>query len=583
MAAAGLVCGAATVVLVFEVLSLFDALTTGGILAGQLVVALAAAGAWVARGRPRPPLPARPSRHRLIAEARAHPAVAGLVAVLGAALVLQLVMGVAVLPNTWDSMTYHLSRGAYWLQQDAVGWFDGGHARQVANPPVGEMLQTWTLALAGTDRLTAVIQWLALLGLLAVVYSGARMLGFRPAPSLFAAAVFALMPQPLLQSSTTQNDLILAFFLGAGVLFAVRGLRDATPGDLAIGGVALGLAVGTKGTALAAGPSVALLLGGAIHAWRPSRRIVATGAGAIAAGVVAFGAYGYAVNYAESDDVFGGLTPQHERTSPVPDNLARLSWTFADSPALSSFPLDIATGKAARNTIGELRRPDFEFKVNTTVSEDSARFGLVGFLIFIPLLLYVAAAPRQPGAQRLVALASLLYLLTFAITAEYNAFSARLLMGIVALGAPLLAVVAVRPSLRAVATLLALVSAAPALFVNPNKPLLTPPGRPTVFSLDGLSQQTIVRPEMAGVMREVARRVGPEEPLGFTGSGDAWDYPLFGRDLERRVEAIPFGELTNERIWRERVAGVLVSNFPRLPPGIAGERLARGYWFVPAP
>ena len=284
MVVAWLVCGAASVVLVFEVLSLFDALTRGGILAGQLVVAVAVLAAWGARGRPWPDLPPPPSRAELLTQARAHPVVAGLIGTVAAALVLQLAMGLAVLPNTWDSMVYHLSRAGYWLQQDSVGWFDGGHLRQLANPPVAEMLQTWTLALTEGDRLASAVQWAAGAGLVAVVFSGARMLGFAIAPSLFAAALFALMPQPLLQSSTTQNDLIMAFFLGAGTLFGARGIRDSDVGDLVIAGAALGLAVGSKGTALAAGPSIALLLGAAIRAYRPPGRVIASGVAALRRG-----------------------------------------------------------------------------------------------------------------------------------------------------------------------------------------------------------------------------------------------------------------------------------------------------------
>ena len=144
-AVAALVSGWGSIVLVFEVLSLFDGLTTGGILLGQAVAAAAAAGGWRAAGAPRPSFPALPRSAELLVHARAHPAVAALGLLAACSLLLQFVLGVAVLPNTWDSMSYHLSRGAYWLQQDSMGWIEGGHVRQVANPPAGEALQTWTL------------------------------------------------------------------------------------------------------------------------------------------------------------------------------------------------------------------------------------------------------------------------------------------------------------------------------------------------------------------------------------------------------------------------------------------------------
>ena len=42
---------------------------------------------------------------------------------------------IEVLSNNWDSMAYHLSRAAYWLQEGSLAHYSGASVRQIANPP----------------------------------------------------------------------------------------------------------------------------------------------------------------------------------------------------------------------------------------------------------------------------------------------------------------------------------------------------------------------------------------------------------------------------------------------------------------
>src|SRR6185503_12549563 len=196
-----LVAAAGAIVLLVEALSLIHALTRPGILVGQLVLTAGAVGAWVAAGGPRPPAMGRPDRRALLEAVRKHPAVTILCGVVMVALLVELVLSIAVAPNNWDSMTYHLSRCAYWLQHGSALQWPAGSIRQNFSPPNAEMLLTWTLALRGTDQLANLVQWSALLGVGAAIFSVCRLLAFPIFASLFATACFIAMPQPLLQAT----------------------------------------------------------------------------------------------------------------------------------------------------------------------------------------------------------------------------------------------------------------------------------------------------------------------------------------------------------------------------------------------
>src|ERR1051325_2425451 len=266
-----------------------------------LIGAAAAVAGWFATGRPRPP--GLPSPRGLRGLSGPVAVIVGL-AVL--ALAVQAYVGARVAQNNWDSMGYHLSRSAYLLQYHSIAQFPGASREQAAAAPDGEVLQALTMMMSGTDRWVASVQWLALVGIGLAVFSGARLLRFGREPSAFAACLFVLLPEPLLQSTTTQNDLIEAFFIAAAAFFVVRGLRDRSRGDVAVAALAMAIAVGTKGTAFIAGTALAVLGVAALIAWRPPARFIALAGAQALLALIALGAYNYLLNLRNRGGPLGG-------------------------------------------------------------------------------------------------------------------------------------------------------------------------------------------------------------------------------------------------------------------------------------
>lgn len=577
---ATLVIAAAEIVLLTILLSLVDSLQPGWMLLGQAVIAGAAVAVWQAAGRPHPqPLVPLPRRTAALGWARAHPAAAGMAAVAVFGLALQLVMALAVAPNNWDSMTYHLARIAYWLQFDSVMHFDGGTVRQLASPPNGEYLQGWTMLLSGGDGFANAVQWTALVGLAAAIAAMARVLGFGRPAALFAASLFTVLPQPILQATSTQNDLIVSFLLVAALLFGLRGLRDRRVADIAIFGAALGLAIGTKGTALLALPPLALVL--AYAAWRYSSppRLVAGAVGAAVAGFVVLGAFNYALNQDAYGHPFGDLPQFTERTSPLGGNAVRSLWTLADSTGVSMPWLDVGVRRPVNKVVGDVTTPTFGgYAIDTSVQEDTSAYGLLGVLA-LGVLLVALLGWRTRWDRRAVAFAAVGYLVLFVVINEHNPWLGRLMMPAVAVGAPLLAGLYRWGFTRGAAVALGLLSLFPSLFVNPAKPLFVEPAHPTVFALDRVAQQTLPRPEMGAVLAELNARVDPTAPLGVHADEDSWYYPLFGEDLERRIVPLEPGDLNRATIRRDGLGGILFANLPP-PPELEAVEIAPGYWLL---
>jgi len=533
--------GLAQVVLLAELLSLLDALGRVGWLIGHALFAVAAGMIWLVRGRPLP-APTAVSMEVI----RRHPAVATAVSVATAAALFQLVLGLTTAPDNWDSMTYHLSRAAYWLQEGSIGRFDGGSVRQLSSAPNAEVALAWTMAMRGTDGWVAVVQWLALMGSGGALWLIVRELNFSAPAAAFAAAVWVLLPGPLVQATTTQNDLVTSSLLLATIAFGLRALRERPSTDLVLAAIAFGLAVGTKGTMLFALPSLALVLGAALWQWRPPRRTVAALLGSAALAVVVLGAFGYIENLEATGSPVGGLPALAEREYPPLPNAVRVAWSFVESPGVGVSWADRLFGQTLGRRDDEFTPAWFDFTLGTSTAEDTVAAGLVGLLVLAPLALWTAAAPHRPLVLRALGAGALLYVALFGVLYTATPYNGRVLMPAVALAAPLLALTARRPWSRVLVLMLAVTSALPMLLTNLGKPVLVDRGTPNVWQMSRQQQMTINQPAQLPVVTELDRRFGPGARLGFLGGEDSWDYPLFGARLGRTVVRVDPAEVPRE-------------------------------------
>lgn len=278
------------VVLITEGLSLVRAVTLPGVM-GAWLVACIAAGVVLARGRraagpaPSPGL-----------ETRAWPAEAWLlVPVAGIAAALGL-LGVTSAPNNFDSMTYHMSRVAHWVQNASVAHYPTHVLRQVYQTPWAEYALLQMQVACGGDRCANLVQWFAMVGSVVGVSWIARELGAGPRGQILAAVLCATIPLGLLEAASTQNDYVLAFWLvclAACVLSVARDAGGETVRRSALAaGAALGLALLTKGTAYLLALPFVVWLGLAL--WRRRRRralptLVAAGVLAVTLNVPHYG------------------------------------------------------------------------------------------------------------------------------------------------------------------------------------------------------------------------------------------------------------------------------------------------------
>lgn len=152
-------------------------------------------------------------------------------------------------PNTWDSMTYHMSRVMHWIQNKTLAFYPTHILRQLHQSPWSEFAILQFQVLSGGDRFANLIQWFSMIGSLIGVSLIAQELRANLRAQLFAASICLSIPMGILQSTSTQNDYVVSFWLVCFAYFSLRYLKNQKTIYAACIGISLSLSILTKATA----------------------------------------------------------------------------------------------------------------------------------------------------------------------------------------------------------------------------------------------------------------------------------------------------------------------------------------------
>ena len=159
------------------------------------------------------------------------------------------IQGLLYPPNNWDSLTYHMSRIMYWLSNESVSFFPTHILRHLYQPPFAEYFILNINLLNGNDYLSNSVELFFLIHVLFVIYS---ILGLFQTPRFFKLLALLLVitiPSVELQSTTTKNDIVCAFFVITALYFSYKAIKESSLKNYFFFGLSIGLAILTKGTA----------------------------------------------------------------------------------------------------------------------------------------------------------------------------------------------------------------------------------------------------------------------------------------------------------------------------------------------
>ena len=155
--------------------------------------------------------------------------------------------------QTYDSLSYHLSRVAHWAQNRSVAVYVTGIERQNMMGPFAEYAILHLYVLQGGDRLANLVDWSAYLGCAIAAATIAAGLGAGRLGRLLAAVSAASLPMAVAQASSTMTDIVVAFWSLCAIaeVVASKAGREADWRHWLYLAGSVGLAVLTKSTAAA--------------------------------------------------------------------------------------------------------------------------------------------------------------------------------------------------------------------------------------------------------------------------------------------------------------------------------------------
>ncbi len=463
---------------------------------------------------------------------------AGLIAGCVLVATLTLLVALVAAPNNWDAMTYHMARVGFWVQAGGIDYHAAYNLNRDYQAPLASYAMLNLFLLGHSDQLVNLVDWASFAGTILVASLVAAQLGAGRIGQGVTALVVATMPMAILQATSSQNHIVVAYWVIclAAIVLALR--DDAHWRRVAEAGLCLGLAMATKGSAYAfAGPFVlwACLLAVRRFGVRALPRIALVGA---------LGAALSVPTLVRNLAVFGApLGPSAEIAAMfVPSAIT--PGTLVER-ALQEVSLQLGTPIRAVDRILEagfekitsvlgldMRDPRVVqptvpwSQPHMSLNEDNAG-NLLAFLLLLGVAAVVVARHRGLPLRYLLAVsgACILYLALL----RFTVWNARWSLALLILAAPLagVAVDAWRRSLIALLAAILLVGSVPWLFRSYNRPLI---GTGSVLTTDRTTQYFAMRPELQAPYLDVGGRIQASgcRDVGYALRADeAWEYPLW--------------------------------------------------------
>ena len=167
----------------------------------------------------------------------------------GGVSILLLIQGIIYPPNNWDSMTYHMARIAHWVMNESIEPYPTHIYRQIYQPPLSEWIIAQVCILNKADYFANAVQLFFLLAILGVLNQIMLQFNTSKKTRIWASIIAFTTPSVFMQATSTQNDIVVAFFLLSSILFFIRYFNESTLKNTLLIGLAIGCAILTKGTA----------------------------------------------------------------------------------------------------------------------------------------------------------------------------------------------------------------------------------------------------------------------------------------------------------------------------------------------
>lgn len=497
------------------------------------------------------------------------------------ALILMTTFAIAIVspPNNTDAMVYHLSRVAHWAQYQSVAFFPTSTLRELYLNPFAEYALLHTYLLSGSDRLVNLVQWFSYLNLAILVSLLAEKLGASKKGQYFASIFALTLPQALLQSTTTQNDLVFSSIALMSVYFLICFAQENKPLWIIPAGIATSLAVLSKSTAFIV--LTPFLVWTLINILRhiEKRKLLYTAISLTSALIIML------PFYMRNWSAFGSpLGPESETgmyqndkigiQSLVSNSLRNFAINLTYAPKVSEFEENTINGIHSLfnwdSSDPATSWQDYDFSIpGFVVNEDTSGNPIHIWLTLVVVLIALVKKKPQSNSSTALALCIVIGYFLFSLLLKWQPWNNRLQTIFFLLIAPLFGLIFEHKKILSFSiSIVLLVSTIPYFFLNPTKPLTQDWN---TFNLPRV-ESMIRNDEILGPYVRSAQVIEdtPCTKYGLDLANGYWEYPLWYLLVDpispyRTLQHINVNNESSNLLADEYVCGVIVVNSETKP------------------
>ncbi len=488
-------------------------------------------------------------------------------------------------PNEWDSMTGHLNRVMQYIQRGTMAHFGGTNWNMDTYPKSVTTIQIYSLLITGRfENALKLIHhlsyWVSLVAVFGIVQRIARNL----TASFFCALTFALFLDLLLQATTTDTDIVLAAYLSCSLYFLFSFKASKLDQYLYLAALCLSIAFGHKATFALLIPSVFIVVV-YVFFYKSVRSNFKPFFKFIAAAIVCFCIWTLPTGYLKNIEVFGhpigpptalrhqsieratsngGLRNLFEQGS---RNVLRYGCDFINLDGFRNIELGQEVNRTMKKPLVwlehklKMRLVDetnftiipFEFERRYIFTNGTPYWGVLGFALVFPLLFLVLFGIIRSPVHWFLAIAILLHFAALSYSAPYDPWKGRYFQetgvfavlflsllfdkkyNLVSSGNVLL------KSYVGLIVATACLSAILAVFYNLRTLPISVNGQKSIFEQSRMEVQTFARPDITAAYAKFDSIVPATATVALGTINDDFEYPLFGKNLTRKLIPInPF-------------------------------------------
>lgn len=496
-------------------------------------------------------------------------------------------------PNEWDSMTGHLVRVMYYLQHGNMRHFGGTNWNIDTYPKSICNLQIYCYLLNGRHENAFKIihfasYWMGILAAGGVTYRITQHFS----AGLFAALVYGLLPNVLIQAVTTETDSVLSSYVGCLLYYLFTYHVTLRRRYLYLAGLMFGIAFGHKITFALMLPSVFVifLVTVAFNTRSPVhfiRRFKHLALG----GLLGMLFFTLPTGYVDNLRVFGHpigppTATRHqsiERAGNMKTGEGRKNLLVQGSRNMARYATEFVMLDGLREDSlgnrlnGALRQPLIRVEKNLGLGlEEVTNFtinpfryekqffgipywGVFGFALIWPLLFLGLALRNRAAASSAwiypaLLLAVLLHFAALSYSAPFDQWKGRYFQSTTQFAIPALGLLfglrrfsLINPKVWALKSYIGLIvvlgclSAIGTVMYNPRYRPFPIDGQKSAFQTGRIEQQTLFRPDIRPAYERFNQLVPKNATVALADINDDFEYPLFGPDLTRKLIPInPF-------------------------------------------